>query len=150
MSFSGSLIILQATPVDGAMNTLLQYGVLGVFAILLVVTLRWLAKEYKKQNDKIIDAYIEQIKGLVGERNKTLTDKEDLNDKFLKHLQDTESKLLEIITENSKAFSEVAESNRNVADSVSLLIETIHNRNDSTNDLNESIKTIIKNNNNNE
>lgn len=139
------LTILQTTPAEGALNGLLDYGVIGIFSALMILTIRWLTKEYKNQNDKIIDAYTEQIKNLVGERNKTLTDKEDLNDKFLTHLQDTESKLLEIITENSKAFNTVALSNESVSEAITLLIESIHNRNESSDSLNKTIKEIIKN-----
>jgi len=138
------MCILDATQgTDGIVSGLLNYGVLGIFAVIMIAIIRYLTKEYKTQNQVIINTYVEQIKLIVTDKDKAVAEKNEINDKFLVHLETTEVRLLDIITENSKAFGKVADSIEKVANSISLLVHSIEDRFESTDNLNLGIKTLI-------
>jgi len=120
-----------------------DYGLLGLFAILMLWSMKYLIKEYKFQNQQIIDNYSEQLKDIIKDKDVINEEKEEITASFLLHLKSNESKLLDIINENSRAFSKVAQSNESVSEAISLLVVSINKRTSETSELNSSIKQHI-------
>ena len=137
------MILLNTSVEPTAYSELFNYGVLGAFAVLMLFGIKWLVQYINTQNEKMNLQYIEQAKQLNEEKKALVNERDELNESFINHLKGNEGKFLEIITENSKAFNAVADSNENVADAVSLLVKSIDNRNNTTADLDKSIKELI-------
>lgn len=134
--------ILQV-PVEASYIEFLNYGVLGSFAILMIISIKYLIKKYEKQGERAIEVYVSQITNLVSEKKEILEDKELLTDKVFKHLAANEGKLIGIISDNSKAFNRVSESNESVSDAVALLVVSINQRTNETSELNTVMKDIL-------
>ena len=118
------MILIDAITPD-VFTSLLQYGVLGIFSIIMIMIIRYQDKTNKEQQKILIDTFTKQNDELRDE-NKALEDNaRNLNDKFLDHLQESESKLLKIVNDNTTAFGQIAESNDSMTDAIRSLIEHI-------------------------
>lgn len=145
------IILLEAgAPPLGFDTYLLDKGALGLFLLALIYVVRYLAKQWTTQldksaieHDKVVIVYKEEIAKVAEQRTLVSQQKELLNEKFLTHLEDTESKLLEIIKENSKAFNVLSESNEGISSSIQLLVSSISDRNKTTQQFNENVDKLL-------
>jgi len=103
------------------LDVLTNYGILGMFAGLMIFIIRYLSKKYESQNDKLIDTYTKQHDAIKNE-------KDNLNMKFIAHLESTEKQLLEIISDNTIAFKLLVESNNTISTSINNLTNAIHTK----------------------
>lgn len=125
-----TFILLQAPTSSSYDQLLYSYGPLGIFAVLMIASIWYLVKDSKKQNDKVIELFQVQSKNYVDERNSALKEKDDVNNKMIIHLETSESKLLDIIKENSIAYSRIADSTESVSKSIVLLSNSIEKHNE--------------------
>jgi len=129
---------------------LLDKGSLGLFLIALIYTVRYLAKLSNKQmaevsatHRKMLEKYKEEIATLRADRDAAVELREGTVSKFIEHLECSETKLLEIVKENSMAFNSISESNENVAEAVKLLTVSIKDRNTTTENFNQKIEWVV-------
>jgi len=137
-------MILQAF-IDAATSeqSLLSYGVLGIFSVFMIIIIRYQDKTNKAQQDSVLNTYKEVSTGFKTELIEIKTEKELLNSKFLTHLQETEAKLLTIISDNSQAFKQLVTSNESMTLAIRNLIESIAKRDATTIELNKNIESLI-------
>ena len=138
------IMILQAF-IDAATSeqSLLSYGVLGIFSVFMIIIIRYQDKTNKAQQDSVLNTYKEVSTGFKTELIEIKTEKELLNSKFLTHLQETEAKLLTIISDNSQAFKQLVTSNESMTLAIRNLIESIAKRDATTIELNKNIESLI-------
>ena len=136
-------ILQTANPEVTSLMDLLSYGVLGIFAVLMIFAIKRLVEYINSQNDKMVQTYIEQAKLLNADKKALIVERDELNNSFLIHLKNNEGKFLEIVSENSKAFNAVALSNESVSDAIALLVTSINERNKGASELDASMKEFI-------
>lgn len=127
---------------DGVLDQLLNYGGLGILLIMVILALRYIIKEYKSQTIELLDSYKDINDSFKSELNDLKKEKSELNESFIDHLKTTESNLLGIIGENTKAFTTFSESNQSISLAVKQLTASIENRDRSNKELNTSIEKI--------
>jgi len=145
MMYLLNIFLLQAQNPTTYDQVLYSYGPLGVFAVLMIGAIYWLVKDGKKQTDITLALFKDQTASLINERNTAVKDKDAATDKMISHLESTESKLLDIVKENSMAYNKVAESTDAVSKAIALLSLSIEKKNATTEEFDRNIEEILKN-----
>jgi len=137
-------MILLDTIQPDILSTLAQYGILGIFSMIMIIIIRYQDNTNKQQQKVLIDSFKEQKDHLIKDNSIIDNEKKELNAKFINHLQDTEHKLVSIISENTDAFKRIALSNDNINRSIGKLIDRLSENSNSNKELNNNILKIIK------
>lgn len=134
--------------IDSALTTesFLQYGILGAFALLMILIIKYQDTTNKAQQEKVLETYKSVNDSFKSELNDLKKEKEAVYADFLLYLKTTEEKLLTIISENTNAFKLIVASNENISKAINGLVESISKRDETSKELNDNlIKLVNKN-----
>jgi hypothetical protein len=134
--------------IDSALTTesFLQYGILGAFALLMILIIKYQDTTNKAQQEKVLETYKSVNDSFKSELNDLKKEKEAVYADFLLYLKTTEEKLLAIISENTNAFKLIVASNENISKAINGLVESISKRDETSKELNDNlIKLVNKN-----
>lgn len=107
-NYFGSIVaqqlnLTQMPPIE-TFNGLMEYGAIGLFAMVLLYFLIYFIRK-DSANSKDIKNFVEKMQI----DNKAIhSEKSDLNKSFISHIQGNEGKFLTIIQNNSEAFMELS------------------------------------------
>jgi len=124
-------------------QSLVSYGVLGVFSLLMIMIIRYQDKTNKAQQENVLSTYKAVNDSFKSELNDLKKEKELVYTDFLNHLKNTEDKLLTIISDNTNAFKLLVNSNDLTAKAILSLSDMIHERDNTAKELNENMIKIL-------
>lgn len=104
-----SFTLLQVEAAQQATNSLLNYGPLGIFVVLVTGALGFIFNRYSAQHEKQITTMQAQIDGLKKDLEQEKQQREDLENKFQDYLTKEREEHLKLITSCEKALNQNSE-----------------------------------------
>jgi len=87
------------------LETLVNFGTLGIFSLLMIYVIVNQSKKDDAKTEKIIGIYEKILESHKSEINDLKKEKDEGNNLFIKHLENSEAAMLKIISEHTTAYN---------------------------------------------